>query len=52
VQGTPASADADEGGEYCDSTAKRVIFAALEVLTVRRIASRERNPQCEVSLYV
>jgi len=52
MQGTPTSADADKGGECCDSTAKRVIFAALEALTVQHIASRERNPPCEVSLYV
>ena len=50
--GTPTSADADKGGEGFDSTAKRIIFAALEALTVQRIANRERNPPCEVSLYV
>src|SRR5712691_398865 len=48
AQGTPTSADADKGGEGFDSTAKRIIFAALEALTVQCIASRERNPQCEV----
>jgi hypothetical protein len=52
TQGTPTSADADKGGECLDSTAKRVILAALEALTAQRTASRERNPQCEVSLYV
>ena len=50
--GTPTSADADHGGECFNSTAKRVILAALEALTVQRIASRERNPPCEVSLYL
>src|SRR5258707_14542887 len=48
AQGTPAAADADKGGEGFDSTAERVIFAALEAFTVQRIARRERNLQCEV----